>query len=132
VSMAASLESRAPLLDVRLVNLLTKAPAQLKFRGASLKYSLKRAIRDVVPAAIVDRKDKMGFPVPLHQWRGGRFEELLNDTLLSPNARGADLFDQEEVRKLLLYEGPFGRRVWGLLNIELWLRECMTPETLNA
>ena len=132
VSMAASLESRVPLLDVRLVNLLTKAPPQLKFRGGALKYALKRAVRDVVPAAIVDRKDKMGFPVPLHRWRGGRFEELLNDTVLSPTARGGDLFDQDEIRKLMAYEGAFGRRLWGLLNIELWLRECMTPEPLNA
>ena len=129
--MAASLESRVPLLDIRLVNLLTKAPPQLKFRGAALKYTLKRAIRDVVPAAIVDRTDKMGFPVPLHRWRGGRLEELVHDTLLSPTAKSADLIDHDEVRKLMSYEEDFGRRLWGLLNIELWLRECMTPATLN-
>ncbi len=132
VSMAASLESRVPLLDIRLVNLLTKAPPQLKFRGAALKYTLKRAIRDVVPAAIVDRTDKMGFPVPLHRWRGGRLEELVHDTLLSSTAKSADLIDQDEVRKLMSYEGDFGRRLWGLLNIELWLRECMTPATLDG
>ena len=125
VSMSVSLESRVPFLDHRLATLLTKAPPALKFPGASLKHPLKQAVRDLVPAGIINRKDKMGFPVPLHRWRGGPFEELIHDTLLTPSARGRDLFDQDEVRKLLSYEGAFGRRLWGILNIELWLRECI-------
>ena len=43
----------------------------MKFRGGELKYLLKRATADVLPASVAQRKDKMGFPVPLHLWAKG-------------------------------------------------------------
>jgi asparagine synthase (glutamine-hydrolysing) len=70
VSMASSLESRVPLLDHRLVDLVTSMPPRLKFKGGELKFILKRAMKDLVPKSIFQRKDKMGFPVPLHSWAG--------------------------------------------------------------
>ncbi len=132
VSMAVSLESRVPMLDVRLVELMTKAPPSLKFRGARLKHPLKEAVAGLVPDPIVQRQDKMGFPVPLHLWRNGPLDELVHDTVLSPSALGRSLFDQNEVRKLIEYEGAFGRRLWGILNLELWLRSCQTAGSTGA
>ena len=65
VSMAVSIESRVPLLDHRIVELITSMPPGMKFKGAEMKYILKRAVGDLLPAEILNRKEKMGFPVPL-------------------------------------------------------------------
>ena len=123
VSMAASLESRVPLLDHRIVDLVTSMPAPLKFKGAEMKYALKRAIGDILPPRILNRKDKMGFPVPLHLWARGRAADFMRETLLSTECRSRGMYDQAAVEKLLDSERPFGRRLWGLLNLELWFRQ---------
>jgi asparagine synthase (glutamine-hydrolysing) len=125
VSMAASLESRVPLLDYRIVDLVASMPAPLKFKGAEMKYAIKRAIGDILPARILNRKDKMGFPVPLHLWARGRAKEFMRDTLLSRECRFRGLYDTPAVEKLLDGEQPFGRRLWGLLNLELWYQQFM-------
>ncbi|HEY8794668.1 MAG TPA: asparagine synthase (glutamine-hydrolyzing), partial [Gemmatimonadaceae bacterium] len=122
-SMASSLESRVPLLDRRLVDLVTSMPPKMKFKGGELKYLLKRAARDVVPDEVINRKDKMGFPVPLHLWMKDRTRDMVTDTLLSSRARERGIFDTREIEKLLTNEGAFGRRVWGALNIEMWFRQ---------
>jgi len=122
-SMASSLESRVPLLDRRLVDLVTSMPPKMKFKGGELKYLLKRAARDMVPDQVIDRKDKMGFPVPLHLWMKDGTRDMVVDTLLSSHARDRGIFDMKEVDKLLTNEGAFGRRVWGALSIEMWFRQ---------
>jgi len=125
VSMAHSLESRVPLLDRRVVDLVTHMPPAMKFKGAEMKYVLKRAIRDIVPARILDRKEKMGFPVPLHLWAKNKARDLFADVLLSDRCRQRGLFDPAVVEGLLDREHAFGRRLWGLLNLELWYRTFM-------
>jgi asparagine synthase (glutamine-hydrolysing) len=122
-SMASSLESRVPLLDRRLVDLVTSMPPKMKFKGGELKYLLKRAARDMVPDSVIDRKDKMGFPVPLHLWMKDRTRDMVTDMLLSSRARERGIFDTHEIEKLLTNEGAFGRRVWGALSIEMWFRQ---------
>jgi asparagine synthase (glutamine-hydrolysing) len=123
VSMAVSLESRVPLLDYRIVDLVTSITPALKFKGGELKYLLKRATRDLVPAKVRARKDKMGFPVPIHLWAKGPAREFFHDILLSPTARTRGIFNPRTVERLMRQERAFGRRLWGLVNLELWLRE---------
>ncbi|MEC7394276.1 MAG: asparagine synthase (glutamine-hydrolyzing), partial [Verrucomicrobiota bacterium] len=65
VSMHVSLESRVPLLDTRLVDLVTTIPPKLKFQGGRTKHLLKLAVKNLLPEKILNRKDKMGFPVPI-------------------------------------------------------------------
>jgi asparagine synthase (glutamine-hydrolysing) len=125
VSMMASLESRVPLLDHRIADLVTSMPPVMKFKGGELKYILKRTVGELLPERILTRKDKMGFPVPLHLWARGESGDFFRDVLLSPQARARGIFDQREVEKLMCYEGAFGRRLWGLLNLELWFQTFM-------
>jgi asparagine synthase (glutamine-hydrolysing) len=120
VSMAHSLESRVPLLDYRIVDLVTSMPPCLKFKGAEMKYALKRVVGDLVPPRILARKDKMGFPVPMHLWARGRAREFFQSVLLSNASRSRGLYNTDAVEKLLDNEAAFGRRLWGLLNLELW------------
>ena len=122
VSMAASLESRVPLLDHRIVDLVASMPPRMKFRGGELKYVLKKAVGSLLPPPVLDRKDKMGFPVPLHLWARGSAREFFADVLLSRRSVERGLIDRAEVEKLMGQEHAFGRRLWGLLNLELWHR----------
>ncbi len=123
VSMANSLESRVPLLDRRIVDLVASMPPRMKFKGAEMKYILKRAVRDILPSPILERKDKMGFPVPLHLWARKELRPFFRDILLSERSRTRGLFDPACMEKLIDEERAFGRKLWGLLNIELWFRE---------
>ena len=87
-----------------------------------MKYILKRSFSDVLPEKIINRQDKMGFPVPLHIWAKNGAREFIRDILLSPACRSRGLFDAKRVEELIENEEEFGRRLWGLLNIELWFR----------
>lgn len=122
VTMANSLESRVPLLDHRIVDLVTSMPPDMKFKGAEMKYLLKRAVKNLVPEKIISRKDKMGFPVPLHIWAKNNARDFFSDVLLSQRCRERGIFNMPEVERLIEQESAFGRRLWGLLNLELWFR----------
>jgi asparagine synthase (glutamine-hydrolysing) len=120
VTMAHGLESRVPLLDHRIAQLVASMPPRMKFRGAEMKYILKKAAKDVLPPLILHRKDKMGFPVPLHVWARNGLRGYCKDILLSKACRERGLFDSGEVERLIDHEDAYGRRLWGLLNLELW------------
>jgi asparagine synthase (glutamine-hydrolysing) len=118
VSMAHGLESRVPLVDAEVVEFAATLPADVKFREGRLKHALKEAFRADVPAAIVERRDKMGFPVPLGQWVKGELREFVLDAFASSSRPYmAPGFDP---RQLLTREGAFSRSLWGLLSLELW------------
>jgi len=122
VSMAHGLESRVPLLDHPLVELAATMPADVKFKDGNLKHVLKTAFGQVLPESVRSRRDKMGFPVPLQEWigRSGPVREFVVDTLSSEAARGRELVHNEKVVQKLDAEPRFGRKVWGLLSLELW------------
>ncbi len=123
VSMAVSIESRVPLLDRRIVDLISCMPAGMKFKGGEMKYLLKRTIKDMMPEKIMNRKEKMGFPVPLHLWAKNLAKDFILDTMSSQNARGRNIINSKYVENLITAERPFGRGLWGLLCLELWFQQ---------
>jgi asparagine synthase (glutamine-hydrolysing) len=124
VSMAHGLESRVPFLDHPLVELAATVPADVKFKDGTMKHLLKTAMRAVVPESIAARTDKMGFPVPLSEWMADRRDvrEFVRDVFGSQRAASRDLVDNRKVGQTLDREPRFGRRIWGLLSLELWQR----------
>jgi asparagine synthase (glutamine-hydrolysing) len=124
VSMAHGLESRVPFLDHRIVELAATIPADIKFENGNMKHVLRTAMRSKLPARIFDRQDKMGFPVPLHQWMTspGPVRDFVRDVFSSQAARSREHIDNSRVLKKLDSESPFGRQAWGLLSLELWQR----------
>lgn len=121
VSMAVSLESRVPLLDTRIVDLVTKMPPPLKFQGGKTKHILKKAVRSSLPEKILNRKDKMGFPVPLNEWmQGGVVRDFVADTLLSQCSLQRGIYKPEVLKSMLDSQGVGGRQLWGALSLELW------------
>lgn len=119
-SMAASMESRVPLLDHRLVEFMAKIPPNIKFAGGRMKHLFKEAVINTVPKAISERTDKMGFPTPLTEWTKGSAKDFVMETICSQAAANRDVFNIAEIKKILGQEKSFGRVVWGLLCMELW------------
>jgi asparagine synthase (glutamine-hydrolysing) len=71
---------------------------------------------------VLDRTDKMGFPVPLTEWMGGEARGFVTDVLSSEAASGRDLINNRKALAGLDGEHRFGRKMWGLLSLELWQR----------
>jgi asparagine synthase (glutamine-hydrolysing) len=122
VSMAHGLESRVPLLDHRLIELAATIPADVKFKDGEMKHAFKRSLGSVVPGQILDRTDKMGFPVPLSEWLADGARDFVTDILSSRAASSRELIDNRRVLDGLEGEQRFGRKLWGLLSLELWQR----------
>ena len=129
-SMSVSLESRVPLLDHRIAELVTRMPPTARFKGGDTKRVFREAVRHLVPKEIFERKDKMGFPVPLTEWFAGPLRDFLHDVLLDSRARQRGIYRSEGVKALLSTERKFGRQLWGLLCLELWFRAFVDGERL--
>jgi asparagine synthase (glutamine-hydrolysing) len=120
MSMAHGLESRVPLLDHPLVEFAATVPADVKFRDGHMKHLIKRAFADCLPAAIRERRDKMGFPVPLNEWFEGELREFVQDVFRSRAAASRPFIDAAAVCAHLDRTERFSRKMWGLLSLELW------------
>jgi asparagine synthase (glutamine-hydrolysing) len=119
-SMSVSLESRVPLLDHRIAELVTTMPAGVRFQGGDSKRVFRDAVAPFLPNVVVARRDKMGFPVPLGEWMRGPVRDFVHDTLLSTRAKQRGVYQPAAVEKLIQSEGSFGRSLWGVLSLELW------------
>jgi len=121
VSMHVSLESRVPLLDTRIADLVTSIPPNLKFQGGRTKHLLKQAVKTLLPDTILNRKDKMGFPVPLKEWmQGGLVKEFVSDILLSQKSKSRGIYSEVSLEAMIHNPGVGGRQLWGALCLELW------------
>ena len=120
MSMSVSLESRVPLLDHRIIEYLATIPPHIKFANGQTKYLLKQAAKHSVPEAIINRQDKMGFPVPLNKWLQNSASSFVADVLFSTRAKQRGIYNMPAIEKAYRQEGTFSRVTWGLLCIELW------------
>jgi asparagine synthase (glutamine-hydrolysing) len=124
-SMAHSLEARSPFLDHEFMEFAATIPSDLKVRGRTKKYILKRALADLLPKDILHRP-KMGFGVPIDHWLRHELRELAYDTLLGPRGLARGYFRRGTVQRLL-DEHVGGKAnwhylLWTLLMLELWHR----------
>lgn len=123
MSMAHSLEVRAPLLDHRIVEFAASLPSSLKIHGSTKKYLLKKAFHNVLPPAIVHRR-KHGFTVPLGEWFRKELRLLAQEHLLGT---GMAAFFAPSYLQLLWREHQEGKAdhgtlLWTLLSFSLWQR----------
>lgn len=82
MSMAASIEGRAPLLDHRVVEFAVRLPPGLRIRGGRGKHLLREVARRWLPPGILD-KPKQGFAIPLAEWFRGTLGEMAADVIAS-------------------------------------------------
>ncbi|MDQ3819963.1 MAG: asparagine synthase (glutamine-hydrolyzing), partial [Acidobacteriota bacterium] len=131
MSMAASIESRVPFLDHKLVEFTARLPERLKLRGWTTKYILRRSMRNVLPDAILRRR-KMGFPVPVGAWFRGPFRSIIDEYVLGERARSRAIFDSAFVEQLVARHQSgaedHSERLWALVNFEMWVRQFLDGE----
>jgi asparagine synthase (glutamine-hydrolysing) len=120
MSMAHGLESRVPLLDHPLIEFAATVPADVKFQDGEMKHLIRVAFEDVLPQQLMQRRDKMGFPVPLKEWFSGGLSDLLQDVFRSDAARTRQFMNSDKVLENIGTMGAFSRKIWGLLSLELW------------
>lgn len=123
MSMANGLESRVPLLDYKIVELAATIPADIKFKNGDMKHIFKKITKPYLPQAILNRTDKMGFPTPINDWINSDAKSFVMDILGSRNALNRDIINNDLVRASMDKESRYSRKVWGLLNLEIWQRE---------
>jgi asparagine synthase (glutamine-hydrolysing) len=108
------------LIDTSVVELLATIPADKKFPNGQMKYLLKSVFSDNIPSEIANRKDKMGFPVPLQHWFGNELHSFLHDTFSDIKYKHRDIFNLDEFKDFKFNEMQFSRKTWALLALELW------------
>ncbi len=132
MSMAASIESRVPFLDHKLVEFAVRIPQRFQMAGLAGKKILKAAMQDLLPHSILYRR-KLGFPTPWSGWLNGPQLEIIQGLLLEPRSLERDLFKPASVGRLFREHRARYRdhsdRIWRLMNLELWHRVCLEGDS---
>jgi asparagine synthase (glutamine-hydrolysing) len=128
MSMASALEVRVPFLDELVLDAAARVPTDLKLRGFTTKYLLRRLASEVLPADIWKRP-KQGFSVPLQSWFGGQLNDYARDILLDSRTSSRGYLEHDALERVLL-EHETGRAdhahlIFGLITFELWNRAFM-------
>jgi asparagine synthase (glutamine-hydrolysing) len=125
MSMAHSLEVRAPLLDHKVIEFAATLPPDLKYRGKVSKYLLKRHLEGRIPSAELHRP-KQGFRIPVAEWLRDGLRLMAEDLLLSTRALGRGYFRKDRVRQLWTEHQSHRRdhsaKLWSLMVLEQWHR----------
>lgn len=122
VSMAHGLEARVPFLDVPLVEFMASVPANVKFTDGKMKQMLKSTFNDIIPQPILNRKDKMGFPVPLNDWFGRELKDFVFDVLNTGKNKHRPFIHYDKALSQLGKTSQFSRKLWAFFCIELWFQ----------
>jgi asparagine synthase (glutamine-hydrolysing) len=131
MSMANSLEVRAPLLDREVVEFAATLPSELKFKNGEKKHILKEAFKPMLPDGILYRK-KMGFSVPLASWFRHEIKGLAERHLID-QADGLKSIFNHDYLKILWNEHQNGNAdhsalLWSMLMYEMWWVKYALPQ----
>lgn len=123
-TMAVGLEARAPLLDYRVAEFAWSLPPDMKLRGGTTKWLLRRLLASHVPPTIVDRA-KQGFGAPVGDWLRGPLREWAEALLAERRLVEEGYFDAEIVRGLWArFQGgqrKWHTHLWNVLMFQAWL-----------
>lgn len=128
MGMAAGVEVRVPLLDLKVVELANSLPTSLRQRGRTGKWIFKKAMEPILPHDVIYRP-KSGFGVPLRRWLATSMREVAEDTLGADAVRRRGLFDADAVQRLRADDAA-GRidasyTIFALMCAELWARQYL-------
>jgi len=123
ISMAHSLEARAPFLDHELSAYALSLPSRLKIRGGITKLVLRNAVAPYLPKEILERK-KQGFRVPLPAWLAGDLAPWAQSLLANSSLRRLGVFQFAEIDRMLSAhrsgKADHSFDLWCLLNLAAW------------
>ena len=131
MSMANSLEVRAPLLDYKVLEFAAKVPSEYKFKNGEKKHILKQAFKKLLPDDILYRK-KMGFSVPLATWFREEIKELAEEYLFNKKTGITNYFEMTEIQKIWKQhqnkDYDHSTVLWSLLMFQMWWCNYMEAE----
>lgn len=132
MSMAHSLETRAPLLDYTLIEFSTQLPPEWQIHNGVGKAFLRSVLKSYLPAPLF-RNPKHGFTIPKRAWFKQELKQYARDILLSRQSRERGLLDVGMVERVLdLHvrgDRDYSKWIWCLLNFELWHQTFMDKAT---
>lgn len=127
MSMANSLEVRAPLLDHKVIEFAARIPSFMKIKGNEKKIILKKAFNKILPSDLMKRK-KQGFEVPLGKWFRMDLKQMAYDYLFNREYM-EDFFNVSEIKRIWNNHqenrGDYGTNLWTLLMFSIWFEEFM-------
>jgi asparagine synthase (glutamine-hydrolysing) len=125
MSMAASIECRAPLVDYELVEMMARMPSSLKVRGFTMKYLMKKAVAPWLPKEILERK-KRGFGAPMGAWLRKDLQPVVSDLLSEDQVRRRGFFHWPAIQRLISDHASERRdhtdHLLALVMLELWCK----------
>lgn len=125
MSMAWGIEVRVPLIDIEIVETVTKMPYSWKVKGTKMKRILSDVAKDIVPEKIIKRK-KTGFGAPYRKWLKYDLEKFWQDIMAEDAVRKRGWFDPKGVKTIreLSQKGKVDLYMlqWALLTCEVWAR----------
>lgn len=126
MSMAHSLEVRAPLLDYRICELAARMPSRWKIDGGNTKQILKEAFAKELPPSVLSQR-KRGFSMPLDRWLRKELRPQVEAALTDRSVREAGIFNPREL-EAMAGEHFSGRRdrsdlLWRFLVFTRWWHE---------
>ena len=135
MTMAHSLESRAPLIDYKVVEFAANIPADMKLKGKNLKHMLRRVASRYLPDDVVNL-EKQGFRFPLGIWFRTDLKDFLRNLFAQSRFVELGIFNPTYMNNIL-EEHIAGKvdhnyRIWCLLNLEIWYRLYFEGETVDS
>ncbi len=134
-TMAHGLEARSPFLDHEVMEFAARLPVDLKLRGTTGKWLLRRALARRLPPAI-RRRPKRGFDLPVDRWLRGELRPLAHDLLLGRRALERGYFREDVLRRMLRehHDGRWNwhKQIWCLMMLELWHRTWVDAPATSA
>jgi asparagine synthase (glutamine-hydrolysing) len=128
MSMAHSLEVRAPILDHKLIEYVGSLPSTLKLKGKESKYIFKKMLEDRLPKNILYRK-KQGFSIPLASWLRNELKGFVEETLFLSQNGLSSFFNLKYIedlwRKHLSGRQNYAYPLWGVMMFSLWKRKFL-------
>ncbi len=135
MSMAHSLEVRAPLLDYRVVELAATLPQDWKISDGDTKVILKNAFRAELPAMVLEPR-KRGFSMPLAKWLRGELRPALEEALHDRSLAASGMFNMRELRGLAQEHWSNARdrrgQLWRFLFFARWWHKFQAQPSVRA
>jgi len=135
LSMAVSLEARVPFLDLELMEFVESIPPNLKIKGKTQKYILKKAISKWIPNEIITRR-KIGFNTPVDGWFRGELHGFVKDRLFSPDSACNEFFNIKTIQTMLedhtSGHQDYKRALFCLLTFEIWYDQFIKSKSWKA
>ena len=135
MTMAHSLESRAPLIDYKVVEYAASIPGELKLKGYKLKYILRKLASRYLPPPLIRRK-KVGFGFPLGIWMRKDLRHFLKKLFDRSRFVALGITDNTYLQNLLNEhisgKADHNYRLWILINLEIWYRLYFENETIGS